>query len=325
MGVLRVAVITYVVAALGTAAAQPAPSTPTPAPVDPHAHAVALFAEGRDLLTAHQPAQACDRFAQALALEVDDVGVMLNLGLCNEQLDKLATALKWFRRAQVRASLLQLTASEDAAKAKSAGLATTVPIVRIELPARPDGASVTVDGERVDEGDLGGLELDAGHHVLEARSPGLPPARAELDLVDGQHRVVELALKTPVVRVPEPPHVTVPAPRVAATVHAPPPSPRAPRRPAYAIGAVGGGLIVGSVALGLVGHYAAQATDHPDVQRQWQAAVRYGGTSMFVVGTAMVGWASWTFIRARRERATRTVVAPVAGGGTLGLAVSGAF
>ena len=97
--------------------------------------------------------------------------------------------------------------------------------------------------------------------------------------------------------------------------HAPPPAPpgtapeaaarrvagdstAAARRRAYLAGAIGGGLVLGSVVLGLEGRSASRSTEHPDVQRDWKLAVRYGGTSMFVAGGAALGWAIWTYVHA---------------------------
>src|SRR5579862_1271919 len=72
----------------GVASAQPDPDAPTPAQT--------LFSEGRALLEANQPAAACEKFEASLKLEPDAPGPMLNMGLCHEQLDHLATALRWF-------------------------------------------------------------------------------------------------------------------------------------------------------------------------------------------------------------------------------------
>jgi hypothetical protein len=78
------------------------------------------------------------------------------------------------------------------------------------------------------------------------------------------------------------------------------------------------------VVLGLVGRSASHSTDHPDVQRDWQLAVRYGGTSMFVVGGAALGWSVWTWLHAP-ERADRIAVAPIVGDHSVGLGARGAF
>src|SRR5439155_10971798 len=104
---------------VGAASAQPAPDGPTPAQT--------LFSEGRALLEANQPAAACEKFEAALKLEPDAAGPMLNLGLCQEQLDHYATALRWFRRVQVRASELKMPDVEAAAKDKTSALAPRVP------------------------------------------------------------------------------------------------------------------------------------------------------------------------------------------------------
>ena len=60
-----------------------------------------LFEEGRKLLDTADPKQACAKFNEAIKLDPDAPGVMLNLGLCNEKLGKYRTALYWFRKAQV--------------------------------------------------------------------------------------------------------------------------------------------------------------------------------------------------------------------------------
>src|SRR5690348_16450198 len=119
----------------GAASAQPAG-----APGD----SASAFDAGRKLLAQHRPAEACAAFARAIELEPGNVGVMLNLGLCNEQLDKQATALTWFRRALARASERQLAESSRAAGDKIAALSRTVPTLRIALSPPAAAATVTV-------------------------------------------------------------------------------------------------------------------------------------------------------------------------------------
>src|SRR5882724_8619438 len=75
----------------------------------------ALFAEGRKLIDAHDDVGACEKFNEAIKLDPDAAGTMLNLGLCNEHLKKFASALYWFRKAQARAHETQLPEYETAA------------------------------------------------------------------------------------------------------------------------------------------------------------------------------------------------------------------
>ena len=303
------------VAYAGVAVAQPQPQ---PAATSESA---AAFDAGRALLAQHRPAEACARFTRAIELEPGNVGVMLNLGLCNEQLDKQATALSWFRRAQARAGELGLAESVRAAGDKIAALSQIVPTLRLTLSPPAAVATVTVDGAAVAASELARIELDAGHHVIEVASAGSAVARREVDLVDGAATPIELAVPAqraaPPARSPE-----IIAPRPATSPAAVP-----RRHRAYIAAAVGGGLVLGSVALGLVGRSEARSTEHPDTARDWKTVVRYGGTSMFVIGGAALGWAVWTYVRAPGERAERApaIIAPAIGDRSVGIGVQGAF
>lgn len=331
------------------ACARAALAEPVPAPAQTQAQAgtpaeaATAFDDGRKLLAQHRPGEACAKFARALEIEPGNVGVLLNLGLCNEQLDKLATALTWFRRARASASERALAESLRAAGDKIAALSRTVPTLRISL-SPPAGAHanaaarIAIDGAAVATSELARVELDAGHHVVELTAAGSTGSRTEVDLVDGA--ATPLALVVPAPRA-EPPVVrpTVARPRPEAAPAAPtaPTASDAPvrRRQAYIAGGIGGGLVLGSIALGLVARSAAHGTDHPDAQRDWKTAARYGGTSMFVLGGAALGWAAWTLLHApaaagperpeRADRAADPVVAPVVGAGSIGVEVHGAF
>ena len=298
----------------GAAVAQPAG-----VPGSASEQAIAAFEAGRTLLVNHRAAEACAQFARALELEPGDVGVMLNLGLCHEELDKLATALAWFRRALARASELKLVESTHAATSKIATLSGAVATTRLVLSSPAAVATVTVDGAAVADRDLLRVELDAGRHVIEVTVAGAVVARREADAVDGV--ATSVVLDVPPARGQRAPadQPERSADRVEGD------GAHAQRRRAYLVGAIGGGLVLGSVALGLVGRHAVGATEHPDVQERWHAVVMYGGTSMFVLGGVALGWATWTYLHAPSAWGDRTVVAPVVGARSVGVGVQGAF
>lgn len=294
--------------------AQPAaapPSTPDDAQT--------AFDTGRKLLAAHRPAEACAKFVRALQIEPGNVGVLLNLGLCHEQLDQRATAIDWFRKARARASELQLAGSIRAAQDKLAALTRGVATVRIALSPPDVAAAITVDGAPIAAADLGRVELDAGHHVIEARSRDRF-TRAEVDTIDGT--ATEIALVVPQPAAPSPAPAAAPNEIFARSPTMD--TPRTQRHRAYLAGAIGGSLVIGSAALGLVGRSAVRSTDHPDAQRDWTAAVAYGGTSLFVLGAAAIGWGIWTYVHAG-EPAGRTSVAPAVGDRSIGIEARGAF
>lgn len=296
---------TVLVVGVATAHADPAPDAqPTPGQ--------ALFVEGRALLEANHPAEACEKFEASLRLEPDAAGPMLNLGLCNEQLDRLATALRWFRRVETRAAELNLPEVESAAKDKATALASRVPTLRIVFtqPA-PDGTAVALDGSKLEDIDYQRVELDAGHHELALSGPGLVDERRTAELADGDAKTVTFS-----------PHAPPPPKKEWITVD----RGRSRRLLAYIVGGVGAGLLVGDTVFVLVAKHEYDATERPDIRQSWQSAVRYGGTSAFVVGAAAIAASTWWYLHAPGpEHVERTVVAPVIDRERIGVALSGAF
>lgn len=138
-----------------------------------------LFAEGRDLLVNQNNAKAaCEKFEAAIALDSTAPGVMLNLGLCYEKLERYATSLFWFRKAQAAASEGRLAEYEQAAKDHTYDLANKVAIGRIDASSLPPDAEVSIEGRRVLPADYGRVELDLGPNRIEARARGKQPFSA---------------------------------------------------------------------------------------------------------------------------------------------------
>jgi len=132
-----------------------------------------LFAEGRDLLVNKKdPKAACEKFELAAADDPTAAGTMLNLGLCYEELGKIHTALKWFRRAQTQASESNLPDHEKAAKDHTDDLSKKVPVVSIAFVGPPPvDAHVRIDADEISLNDLAHVEVDPGEHVVEVRAP----------------------------------------------------------------------------------------------------------------------------------------------------------
>src|SRR6185437_10184157 len=98
-----------------------------------------LFEAGRELLAHGHPAEACAKFEAAIARDPGALGPLMNLGLCNEQLDRLATALRWLRRAKQRSVDLGLAKSNIAIDDKLRELGRRV--AAIELSPRPPASA----------------------------------------------------------------------------------------------------------------------------------------------------------------------------------------
>lgn len=249
-----------------------------------------LFGEGRTLLDQGKPAEACARFTAALQLEPDAPGVLLNLGLCNVQQHKVATALRWFRKAAATGQGEVVSAATQ----QVTTLSSLVPTIRIESTT-----GVAIDGEPVDTRQP--IEIDAGHHVASASGVDTP-----FEVEEGAR--AKVIVLRPAVAPPPPP------PRPVAAHHSKTP---------WIVGGVGAGLVVGSVALSLVGKSQFDGTHDLDSRKQWKSIVLYGGTPMFAVGAVALGAATVLFVRGRHRE--HTVVAPIVTPDQAGLAITGAF
>jgi hypothetical protein len=306
---------------IGTAVAQEKTGT--------QKRADALFEEGRKLLNAGNPAGACAKFDEAIKLEPDAPGTMLNLGLCNEQLNKYRTALFWFRKAQARAFETGLPDYEEAAKQHTADLAGKVATIKLEFASpAPEGTRVRIDGQEVSPAEYLSVEVDPGPHTLVAGAPGHKIFSRDFNVEGrgGQTLTIELVEGDNSVVV----------------------DPGSGRRKVAVATVVGGGALMGaSFALTLIAKSAygkcakdgalkenltstgcphtdpAAATDYANDQR-WRA--RYVYTPMFAVGALAVAIGAVLYVSApEKERVDRTVFSPVVGPGQVGFALSGGF
>jgi tetratricopeptide (TPR) repeat protein len=290
---MRSAVAIVMLASLRLAHAQPAGEEP----------AARLFAEGLALLDAHQPAAACERFAASFKLEANAVGTMLNLGICHEQIGKLATALKWYRRAQARSSEMKLAESEQEAKARAAALAGRVATIAVTTANAPPGAAVRLDGEKLDALDLARIEVDAGPHVL-----ALDAIERKVDIVDGTRTDITLA-------------VPLPKPPVRYEVVDPG---AGRRRRALLLAKIGAGTLAASAAFGALGRLAWGSENTQPHRGNWVTAVRWIGTPVGIAGLAAMGYAGVMYLRAPGVR-RREIVAPILTPDHAGLVFSTSF
>jgi tetratricopeptide (TPR) repeat protein len=260
----------------------------------------AIFVEGRRLMGAGRPAEACEKFALAYKKDPGAIGTLLNLGLCNEQTGKLATAADWFRKAEKKAVELKIGEAQTQAKQRLEGIAGKIPKVKIEISPPSPKSIVKLDGTAVTA--VGQLEVDPGRHTIEVVAPGKKPATTTFEIAIGGSTVANVAL-------------------VAADGS----GPRSNTLP-YVLGGTGVALWVGTAVLGFVGKQQYEKAATFDEQDKWKNIVRYGGTTMFVLGTAAVTTSIVFYIRNRDGRHEETaVLAPAIGPNEVGLAFGRSF
>ncbi len=271
------------------------------------------FLEGRDLLTSNRTEEACQKFEESIGLDPTAPGVMLNLGLCYERLERYATSLFWFRKAQVAAAEAHLPAYEDEAKRHTLALATKVSLVRIDAPA---GVEVRIDGKLIAPIEYARLEVDRGSHELEARVDGKPPYERSFDVTARDGGTLTI-----------PPFVDEPTPPPAVIEPVEPGTPPAPRGRlvlAASLGGAGLGLCIASPLWARhtkrVYDDAVAAGEMPDGSSA--RLKQHVATGMFVAGAAAVGVAAYLYIT---RPASSTAVAPVIDGQQVGIAIIGSL
>ncbi len=287
-----------------------------------------LFEQGRKLLNAEpsDPAGACEKFNEAIKIDPDAPGTMLNLGLCNEKLQKYRTALYWFRKAQARAAEAKppLPSYEAAAKEHTYELAGKVATIKIAF-AEPPPADVRVklDGEDIKADELAKTEVDPGSHTLVAGAPGKKIFTQDFTVEGRGGQTLTISFVEG--------DNTIVIDRGAG------------RRKAAVLLAVGGGVLwatSGGVSLWAKGKYDNYATDGmPDPVKcgcdedtattkanHYQTIARWVATPIFAAGALAIAGGIALYVTAPdKERIDRTVFAPVVGPDQIGFAVSGGF
>jgi tetratricopeptide (TPR) repeat protein len=278
-------------------------------------------------------AAACEKFGEAIKLDPEAPGTMLNLGLCNEKLERYKTALYWFRKAQVRAAETDLPEYERAAKDHTVDLAKKVATIRIAFSTPPpDGTRVKIDGEEVAPGDYLRAEVDPGKHTLVAGAPGHKIVTQEFEVVDRGGQTIDIQLV---------------AGDNAVIVDR-----GAGRRKGAIILAAGGAVLWGAAAgisYWAKGRYDIYAMDGRAVAggddggkycsasgctieeatkgaNHYQKIARWVATPIFVGGALAIGGAIVMYVTApSKERVDQTVFAPIVTPDQLGFAITRGF
>ncbi|MBA3456761.1 MAG: tetratricopeptide repeat protein [Deltaproteobacteria bacterium] len=162
------------------------------------AEAERLFDEGLALIEAGKPVEACAKFEESLAKDPRQVGVLMNLGRCNQRAGKIATALRLYREAFDRASEANLKTTRDRAQDEIASLVPKVPIVTLSRATPPlPGEKVVVD-DIVIPVDRTEILLDPGTHTIVVTAPGRLPYQTEVTLeISERTKVVLPELEAP--------------------------------------------------------------------------------------------------------------------------------
>ncbi|MGC4067004.1 MAG: tetratricopeptide repeat protein [Polyangiaceae bacterium] len=148
------------------------------------AAAQTLFERGRALMLEQRYAEACEKFAESQALEAE-VGTLLNLALCHEQVGKLATAYLEYNDALASSLRASDTARVLLARQRLAELEPRLARVTltIEEPKTSPGLWVKLDGTSLGVSALDmPIPVDLGRHEVDVGANGKLSVHLELQI-----------------------------------------------------------------------------------------------------------------------------------------------
>jgi hypothetical protein len=160
-----------------------------------------LFQDGRTALLAKEVDKACDAFRASEELE-PRVGTLLNLGDCEEQRKRVASAWNVFIDARDLAAKVHDDRGGTAAR-RAKALEARLPYVTLAV-ARVPGLVVKRDDADVAIAEWDHeIPIDPRTYEIAASAPGYKPWSTRIDVVEGQHLHVDVPalVQEPVVEV----------------------------------------------------------------------------------------------------------------------------
>ena len=144
------------------------------------------------------------KYAQALTLLLDSyrleplLKTLINVADCEEHLGKLASAWSHWGDARAQAATSGEAAIAEEARKRVEALEARAPQLTIRLAAdAPPSTTVSWDGGPASL--LGvPIRVDLGVHVVVVASPGRAPRRYDVELIEGERRVLDVAPTAPI-------------------------------------------------------------------------------------------------------------------------------
>jgi len=150
-----------------------------------------LFAEGKKLLDKGSYDEACKKLRASLEADASG-GAALNLGRCNEERAKPATAWANYEQAVALFHAKGDTEREKFAQERADALKPTLPHLTIEAADTP-GLVVTRNGDTVAAGALGSaVPLDPGDYTIEATAAGYQSWSKSVSILAGKSQNVSI-------------------------------------------------------------------------------------------------------------------------------------
>jgi hypothetical protein len=209
-----------------------------------------LFRRGKSLMAEKKDREACPLFEESHRLD-PQMGTLLNLAICHENVGRIASAWGEFRAVEQLARAANREDRVKLAHERAAKLEPRLAHIKLLVPSdvRVPGMVVKIDGEVKGEALWPSVPVDAGLREIEVNAPGKKPSRSRVR-VDDEGATVTVTL--PKLEDAPPPPIGVSEPRDTVDYA----GNRSKKTTGFIVGGVGGAI---AVAGGIFGGLAVGA------------------------------------------------------------------
>ena len=158
-----------------------------------------IFEQAQQLKQAGRTAEACAKYDEALRYNQSAVGTLLNVGLCAEESNRVATALVYFVEARDLAREHNLVEHRTAAEEHIAKLEPLVPHLSISFAEILTDTKLVIDDKVYPITGASDIRVDPGTRHVVVTAPGRLPFETTIDVKAQEKKTVEIPkLKPPV-------------------------------------------------------------------------------------------------------------------------------
>jgi len=158
-----------------------------------------IFEEAQKLKQAGKTAEACAKYDEALHYNRSAVGTLLNVALCDEEQNKVASALDLFTQARDLAREHNLNEHRAAAEEHIAKIEPLVPHLTISFAEIAAETKLVIDDKVYPITGANDIRIDPGTRHIVVTAPGRLPFETTVELKAQEKKSVEIPkLKPPV-------------------------------------------------------------------------------------------------------------------------------
>lgn len=158
-----------------------------------------IFEQAQELKQAGKTAEACAKYDEALRYNTSAVGTLLNVGLCAEESNRVATALNYFTQARDIAREHNLVEHRAAAEEHILKLEPLVPHLSIAFAEILTDTKLVIDDKVYPITGANDIRVDPGTRHVVVTAPGRLPYETTVDIKAQEKKTVDIPkLKPPV-------------------------------------------------------------------------------------------------------------------------------